>query len=74
VSREENSEDRRMLELRVTDKGETILTSLREETISAMAEILARMSTEELSSLARRLVALARLLRLTKENLRHEHD
>jgi DNA-binding MarR family transcriptional regulator len=58
VSRQENPEDRRMLLIRVTDKGEAILTSLREETISSMSEVLARMSTEELSSLARGLASL----------------
>jgi len=60
VSRQENPEDRRMLELRVTDKGEAILTSLREETIGSMSEVLARMSTRELSSLAQGLSSLAK--------------
>ena len=74
VSRQENPEDRRMLRLRVTDKGEAILTSLREETISSMSEVLARMSIEELSSLARGLSSLVKAASSTEENLRHEHD
>jgi DNA-binding MarR family transcriptional regulator len=60
VSRQENTEDRRMLQIQVTDKGETILTGLREETISSMSEVLARMSVEELSSLARGLSSLVK--------------
>ncbi len=64
VSRQENPEDRRMLRLRVTDKGEAILTSLREETISSMSEVLARMSIEELSSLARGLSSLVKAAEL----------
>jgi DNA-binding MarR family transcriptional regulator len=60
VSRQENPEDRRMLQIRVTDKGEAILASLREETISSMSEVLAHMSKEELSSLARGLSSLVR--------------
>ena len=60
VSRQENPEDRRMLELRVTAKGERILTSLREETISSMSEVLTRMSVEELSALARGLSSMVK--------------
>ena len=66
VSRQENPEDRRMLRLRVTDKGEDILTSLREETISSMSEVLARMSIEELSSLARGLSSLVKAAEVHK--------
>jgi DNA-binding MarR family transcriptional regulator len=74
VSRQENPEDRRMLELRVTDKGETILTSLREETISSMSEVLSRMNTEELSWLSRGLASLAKAAEGHKGEFRHEHD
>ncbi len=74
VSRQENPEDRRMLELRITDKGETLLTSLREETISSMYEVLSRMNTEELSSLARGLASLAKAAEGHRGESRHEHD
>jgi DNA-binding MarR family transcriptional regulator len=60
VSRQEDPEDRRMLQIQVTDKGEAILTSLREETVSTMADVLARMSVEELSSLARGLSSMVK--------------
>jgi DNA-binding MarR family transcriptional regulator len=74
VSRRENPEDRRMLRLRVTDKGEDILTSLREETISSMSEVLARMSIEELSSLARGLSSLVKAAEAHEREIGYEHD
>jgi DNA-binding MarR family transcriptional regulator len=74
VSRQENPEDRRMLEIRVTDKGEAILASLREEMISSMSGLLARMSTEELSSVARALASLARAAEAQKGESQDEHD
>jgi DNA-binding MarR family transcriptional regulator len=58
VTRQEDPNDRRMLQLQVTDKGEAILASLREQTVSSMSEVLARMSVKDLSSLARGLSSL----------------
>ena len=49
VSRQENPEDRRMLMLRVTDKGEAIIADLRERRASHMSEILSNLSSEELN-------------------------
>ena len=49
VSRQENPEDRRMLMLRVTDKGEAIIADLRERRASHISEILAHLSSEELN-------------------------
>lgn len=59
VSRTENPEDRRMLLLKATERGATLLTKLRESRISHVSEILAQLSMEELSALAQGLTALA---------------
>jgi DNA-binding MarR family transcriptional regulator len=74
VSRQENPEDRRMLQIQVTDQGQAILTSLREETISSMSEVLARMSVEELSSLSRGLSALVKAAEAHEREIGYEHD
>ena len=52
VSRQENPEDRRMLLLKPTDKGEALLTSLRESRIGQLSKALSRLSEEQLSTLA----------------------
>ena len=61
VSREENPEDRRMLLLKTTDKGKTLLAKLRESGINRMSGILAQLSLEELSALAQGLIAFAKV-------------
>jgi DNA-binding MarR family transcriptional regulator len=58
VSRKENPEDRRVLLLSVTEKGKTLLSSLRESRIKQMSEVLTHLSVEELSILARGLALL----------------
>jgi DNA-binding MarR family transcriptional regulator len=70
VSREENPEDRRVLLLRATDKGEALLANLRESSISRMSDILAQLSVGELSALARGLTALANVVEHDKEKER----
>ncbi len=60
VSREENPEDRRVVTLQATDKGRTLVSSLRESGISHMTQILTFLSVEELSSLSRGLSAFIR--------------
>lgn len=60
VSRDENPEDRRMLLLRTTEKGKTMLARLQESGAGRMTGILTRMSEEELACLAKGLSALAR--------------
>jgi len=74
VSRQENPEDRRMLQIQVTDQGEAILTSLREETVSSMSDVLARMSVEELFSLARGLSSLVKAAEAHEREIGYEHD
>jgi DNA-binding MarR family transcriptional regulator len=73
VSRQENSEDRRMLVLQATDKGKALLDNLRERRISHLSEVLARMNQEDLSSLARGLSSLAKAAEAYKESTENEH-
>ena len=58
VTRQENPEDRRMLQIRITPSGEAMLTDLREKTRKSMSLVLTRMSPEELSALATGLSAM----------------
>jgi DNA-binding MarR family transcriptional regulator len=58
VSRQENPEDRRMLMLQVTEKGETLIAELRERTVSHMSETLAHLSTAELNTVTQGLSLL----------------
>jgi DNA-binding MarR family transcriptional regulator len=60
VSRQENPENRRMLVLQSTDKGEALLASLRETKIGQLSEMLSRLSEEQLSTLAEGLRFLAK--------------
>jgi len=59
LSREEDRDDRRVLLLRITEKGESILDDLRERRISSLRETLADLSVDELRSLVDGLSALA---------------
>ncbi len=65
VSRRQNRNDRRMLMLRVTDKGESIIANLRERRTSHTSEILAGLSEEELEAVHR---GLGLLLRAAREH------
>lgn len=60
VSRTENAEDRRMLLLRATGKGEELVATLRQRRKGHMSEALARMSVDELTGLAQGLTSLIR--------------
>lgn len=70
VSREENPEDRRMFILATTDKGDTLLSKLRENRIIHMSAILEQLSLEELSALAQGLTALTKVAGHNEENLK----
>ena len=72
VSREENPEDRRMIILKTTDKGKALITGLRESRISRVSNVLAQLSSEELSALAKGLSALARAGEDSKEKHQDE--
>jgi DNA-binding MarR family transcriptional regulator len=60
VSRTEDTRDRRMLLLRATDEGEELLVKLRERRRGYMSEVLARMSVDELVTLAQGLTSLVK--------------
>jgi DNA-binding MarR family transcriptional regulator len=67
VSRKENPEDRRAHILQVTEKGEAIITNLRDRRRSNILEILGRMNREELSCLGRGLALLVKAAQTDEE-------
>jgi DNA-binding MarR family transcriptional regulator len=72
VSREENPEDRRILLLRATEEGSALVVRLRESSASHMAQLLARLNQEELSTLALGLAALVRVAETNQGESRGE--
>jgi DNA-binding MarR family transcriptional regulator len=60
VSRRENPENRRMLVLQSTERGEALLASLRERKVEQLSELLSSLSEEQLSTLAQGLRFLAK--------------
>jgi DNA-binding MarR family transcriptional regulator len=60
VSRTDNPENRRMLLLRPTRKGEELLAKLRERRRGYLSEVLERMTIDELAALATGLAALVK--------------
>lgn len=62
VSREENPEDRRMMLLKTTDKGKTLLTRLKETGRNQSSPLLNQLSLEELKALTRGFRAIVRVL------------
>jgi MarR family transcriptional regulator, organic hydroperoxide resistance regulator len=58
VSRNENPEDRRVMLLELTEKGQELLFNLRERRVAYMRQVLVRMNAEELNSLSIGLSAL----------------
>ncbi|HEX7474561.1 MAG TPA: MarR family transcriptional regulator [Dehalococcoidales bacterium] len=59
VSRTENPEDRRMIILKATEKGEALVLDLRERSISYLSQALSDMNEEDLTTIARGLSLLA---------------
>jgi len=59
VSRRENPENRRMLVLQPTERGEALIASLRERKIGQLSELLSCLNEEQLSTLAQGLRFLA---------------
>jgi DNA-binding MarR family transcriptional regulator len=74
VSRSENVQDRRMLSLRATDKGEELVANLRERRKGYMSEVLERMSVDELTTLAQGLISLVKAAEAHEEEIKSEHD
>ncbi len=62
ISRSKDSRDRRMVILRATDKGEELLAKFRERRRGYMNEILARISSDELATLAQGLTSLVKAM------------
>ena len=58
VSRKENSEDRRMMLLKATDKGEALVTDLRERRISHLSQALSELNPEDLNTITKGLALL----------------
>jgi len=73
VSRTENIQDRRMLLLRATDKGEELVAKLREKRRDYMAEALERMSGDELATLAQGLASLVKAAETQDREIKYEH-
>lgn len=74
VSRTEDVQDRRVMLLQATGRGEELVTKLRERRRSYLAEGLARLSVDELAILARGLSSLARAAETREGETRNEHD
>jgi DNA-binding MarR family transcriptional regulator len=74
VSRKENVQDRRMLLLRTTSKGEKLVANLRERRRSHLSEILARLSVDELATLAQGLTSLVKATEAHEGDTKDEHD
>lgn len=72
--RQTNPEDRRFLVLHVTEKGEAILSGLRERRTGVMREILAQLDAEVLSQLAKGLSKLAMATQAYEEKNGSEND
>jgi len=59
VSRTENPEDRRMNLLKATEKGETLVSELRERRISHLSSALSYLTPEDLTTIEKGLALLA---------------
>ncbi len=72
--RHENPEDRRVLVLQITGKGEAILSDLREQRASNMREILSLLTAEELAYLGKGLSALVKAAQAYEEKNKDEYN
>ncbi|MBN1190677.1 MAG: MarR family transcriptional regulator [Dehalococcoidales bacterium] len=66
VSRTENPEDRRMLMLRLTEKGEVLISNLRERRFNQMSSVLSRMTESELEVVLKGVAVLAEVVEAEK--------
>jgi DNA-binding MarR family transcriptional regulator len=73
VNRREDPQDRRMLRLRSTEKGEALLTGLREKAIAGLSSVLAKMSSEELSVLVTGLSSFAHAIEVNAAGQNGDH-
>ena len=69
VSRTENPEDRRMVLLKATGKGESLVSDLRERRISHLSQALSDLSMEDLDFIIRGLSLLVRVTETQKQEI-----
>lgn len=74
VSRTQNPDDRREMALQATDKGKSLVFSLRETEIKQMTRILSLLSLEELAYLANGLSAFVKAAQSYGERIKDGHD
>jgi DNA-binding MarR family transcriptional regulator len=74
VRRTQNPEDRREMTLQATDKGEALISSLKEAGMKEMTRILSLLSVEELSSLTRGLSAFIEAADSDRGHIEDGHD
>ena len=70
VSRRKNPEDRRMLLIELTEKGDEFLRELRERGMNRLSEALSLMKLEDLKAFAQGLSALVRVVEEQVESQR----
>jgi DNA-binding MarR family transcriptional regulator len=73
VSRTENPENRRMLLLRATDRGQELVVKLRERRTGYMSEVLQRMSVSELTTMAQGLASLVKAAEAQEKEVKDKH-
>ena len=71
VSRTENTDDRRMLALCLTDKGEELIARLREKRRGYMKDVLAYMSIDELVNLEQGLTSMIKANKIYEEKMKN---
>jgi len=74
VSRADDAQDRRVILLKATGRGEELVTRLRERRRTYLTKMLARLSGDELDVLARGLASLSRVAEKREGETRNEHD
>jgi DNA-binding MarR family transcriptional regulator len=74
VSRTQNPEDRREMTLQATDKGQALVSNLKEVGIKHMTHILSLLSLGELSTLVQGLSAFIRAADSYKGRIKDGHD
>lgn len=74
VSRTQNPEDRREMTLQATDKGQALVSNLKEVGVKHMTQVLSGLSVEELSALGKGLSAFVRAASSYEGRIKHGHD
>jgi DNA-binding MarR family transcriptional regulator len=74
VSRTEDAQDRRVMLLQATGRGEELVTKLRERRRTYLSDLLGRLDADELAILARGLNPLARAAERREGETGNEHD